>query len=213
MTSRESSDGGPNLVDRDILEPSSRRGVNPRDRGFVDLSREFDQERPLVLEIGSGKGRFLVESARHNPDRNYVGVEKSLHYYRVIVRKLDRFGLDNARVVNFDAAEVVEKMFPDESIDEVHIYFPDPWPRKKTKKRRIAQEQVLRTISARMKPEATGVFVTDHHDYFLDAIPEFEKVFECESGEVPETTAPRTNYEAKYREEGRPIYEVTFQRR
>lgn len=167
--------------------------------------------RPLVLEIGSGKGRFLLESALAHPERNHVGIEKSLHYYRVIVRKLERHQLDNAVVVNFDAVVVVERMFPDASLDEVHIYFPDPWPRKKRKKRRFAREANLRILKEKMKPTASGIFVTDHQGYFEDAVPEFEKVFDSlEAGEVDASIEPRTNYEAKYRSEGRPIYQVRF---
>lgn len=197
----------------EVLKPSNPYGINPRDAGFVDISSLFPAGRPLVLEIGSGKGRYLVESAKAAPEKDFVGIEKSLHYYRVILRKLERFGLENARAVNFDAAVVLDRMFPEESLDEIHIYFPDPWPRRKTKKRRIARETHLRVMEKRMKRDGFGLFVTDHQGYFEEAVPEFEAVFECESEDVPESVEPRTNYEEKYRAEGRPIYQIRFKRR
>ncbi|MBW3566080.1 MAG: hypothetical protein KY459_15325 [Acidobacteria bacterium] len=201
----------PSITERDALEPSSLLGINPRDRGFVPLDSrtEFGNDHPLALEIGSGKGSFLIRSAEQLPGINWIGIEKSLHYYRIIVNRLEKRSLINARIVNFDAEAVVKRMLPDETVDQVHIYFPDPWPRKKEKKRRIAREQKLLEIRRTMKPDAWGVFATDHREYFESAVPEFEKVFAIQAGELT-AGEPRTNYEAKYREEGRPIYEIRF---
>src|SRR5437588_11136384 len=106
--------------------------INPRETGFIrlDLAKVFGNDNPVVLEIGSGKGRFLTASAVEQPDVNFVGIEKSLHYHRVIRERIAKRGLVNVRLINFDAFPVLQKMLPDASIAEVHIYFPDPWPRK-----------------------------------------------------------------------------------
>ena len=186
-------------------------GINPRRDGVrpLDLASVFGNPNPVVLEIGSGKGRFLVESARANPGVNFLGIEKSLHYYRHILRRLATWSARNARIINYDASEVVSDMLADESIREVHIYFPDPWPRSKHQKRRIVRKDVLRNFMRILQPGGHGVYVTDHAESFESVVPELEEFFDVTAGEVT-GIPPRTNYEAKYREEGRPIYEVRF---
>ena len=188
-------------------------GINPRETGFVplDFAAVFGNRNPVVLEIGSGKGRFLISSATERPDANFVGIEKSLHYYRVIRERLEKRNLANARIMNHDAFPIMQKMIPDASVAEVHIYFPDPWPRPREQKRRIIRPEVLMEIGRILEPKGTGIYVTDHREYFEVAAPVIAEFFDSEAG-VPEGP-PRTNYEAKYRAAGRPIYEVRFTKR
>jgi tRNA (guanine-N7-)-methyltransferase len=197
-----------------LPEPSSRYGINPRDRGLeqIDLEAEFGSRRPVVLEIGSGKGRFLVESAIEHPELNFIGVEMALAYFRVVRKRIEKRELENVRVINYDARAVVAQMLADASVREIHIYFPDPWPKKKKKKRRFVQDDVLEQLERILEPEGIGYFVTDHEEYFESSVPLFSRRFEIEAGEVTDRE-PRTNYEAKYREEGRPIYEIRFRKR
>lgn len=189
--------------------------LDPRQSGFVpiDFEQFFGNRNPVVLEIGSGKGRFLVASATEHPDRNYLGIEKSLHYHRVIHDRVARRGLANVRLVNHDAFLVVQKMIGDAALAEVHIYFPDPWPRPREQKRRIIRPEALAEIRRTLVPGGLGVFVTDHRDYFEKAAPLIEEFFAAERRIPGPDDPPRTNYEAKYREEGRPIYEVRFTNR
>ena len=188
--------------------------INPRTDGFarLDLAVLFGNENPVILEIGSGKGRFLVEHATAHPELNVIGIEKSLHYHRVIVDRLVRRQLPNVRAINHDAYLVLREMIPDQSIDEIHIYFPDPWPRPRERKRRMVRPESLVEMRRVLKPEGRGWYVTDHREYYEKARPAFEEFFAVEGGEVFHTP-PRTNYEAKYQAEGRPIYEVRFRRR
>src|SRR5712691_1466510 len=113
--------------------PEANLVINPRESGFVrlDFAELFGNRNPLVLEIGSGKGRFLIASALEHPEINYLGIEKSLHYHRVIHSRALKRGLNNVRLINHDAFLVLQKMIPDASVAEVHMYFPDPWPRKR----------------------------------------------------------------------------------
>jgi tRNA (guanine-N7-)-methyltransferase len=188
-------------------------GINPRLEGIapLDFAAMFGNDDPVVVEIGSGKGRFLIEAARENRRVNYVGIEKSLHYYRVIEDRLRRANLVNARIVNFDASIVLEKMVGDRSVDEIHIYFPDPWPRPRERKRRMIRDEVMEQFVRVLKDGGGGVYVTDHAEYFAKAVPVLQRYFEVEAGK-PEGP-PRTNYEAKYRAEGREIYEARFRKR
>ena len=178
----------------------------------IDLREEFGNDHPVVLEIGSGKGRFLISEAIDRPERNFIGIEMALQYFRIIKDRLEKRNLPNAKVINFDAKQVVSRMFRDGSVSEVHIYFPDPWPKKKTKKRRFIRDDVLEQLVRILEPGGTGLFVTDHQEYFEDAVPVFERWFDIEAGEATGTD-PRTNYEAKYREEGRPIFEIRFRKK
>lgn len=186
--------------------------INPRETGFerLDLHALFGNDHPVILEIGSGKGRFLVTTAMERPDVNLIGIEKSLHYHRHIADRLRRRGLTSIRLINHDAFLVMQKMIPDASVSEVHIYFPDPWPRPKEQKRRIIRPEVLEEIRRILVDGGLGVYVTDHRDYFEKAAPVIEAAFRSERRIPGPDDPPRTNYEAKYREEGRPIYEVRF---
>lgn len=186
--------------------------INPRDTGFapLDFPALFHNANPVTLEIGSGKGRFLISSATEHRQRNFVGIEKSLHYHRVIRERVLKRDLTNIRLINHDAFPVMQKMFASESITEVHIYFPDPWPRKREQKRRIIRPEVLTEIRRVLVDGGFGIYVTDHREYFEAARPVIESFFRSETRVPGPDDPPRTNYEAKYRAAGREIYEVRF---
>lgn len=188
--------------------------IDPRETGFeaLNLAKLFGNTNPVILEIGSGKGRFLVTSAAERPDRNFIGIEKSLHYHRVIADRIERRKLTNIRLINHDAFLVMQKMLADRSIAELHIYFPDPWPRPREQKRRIIRPESLIEMRRVLADDGLGVFVTDHKAYFEKAAPLIEEFFRAERRIPGPDDPPRTNYEAKYREEGRPIYEVRFRK-
>lgn len=186
--------------------------INPREVGFhrLDLGELFGNDHPVILEIGSGKGRFLISTAIERPDRNLVGIEKSLHYHRVIRDRVLKRGLTNVRLINHDAFLVLRDMIPDAAIAELHIYFPDPWPRKKEQKRRIIRPEVLKEIRRVLADGGWGIYVTDHREYYESAAPLIEAEFRAERRIPGPDDPPRTNYEAKYRAEGRGIHEVRF---
>lgn len=186
--------------------------INPRDSGLIplDLAALFGNSHRVVLEIGSGKGRFLISSAMEQPDVNFLGIEKSLHYHRVIRERVAKRGLENVRLINYDAFPVLQKMIPDASLSEIHVYFPDPWPRKREQKRRIIRAEVLEEMRRALVDGGSGIYVTDHREYFEAAAPVVEQFFRVERRVPGPGDPPRTNYEAKYRAEGRPIYEVRF---
>ena len=201
-----------------MISPDNRHpapdtlSINPRDTGFLrlDLRDVFGNDHPVVLEIGSGKGRFLISSAMEQQERNFIGIEKSLHYHRVIAERVGKRGLGNVRLINHDAFLVLRDMIPDAALAEVHIYFPDPWPRKREQKRRIIRPEVLAEIRRVLVDSGWGIYVTDHREYFEAAAPLIAEVFRTETRIPGPEDPPRTNYEAKYRQEGRAIYEARF---
>ena len=194
-----------------IPHPSSLV-INPRDTGYIQLDfvQLFGNTNPVILEIGSGKGRFLISSAMEQPERNFIGIEKSLHYHRVIAERAGKRNLTNLRLINYDAFLVMQKMIAADSIAEIHIYFPDPWPRKREQKRRMIRGDVLTEIRRILVPGGAGIYVTDHREYYEAAAPLLGEFFKTEARTPGPEDPPRTNYEAKYRAEGRAIYEVRF---
>jgi tRNA (guanine-N7-)-methyltransferase len=192
----------------------SEFAIDPRESGFtrLDLHELFGNDRPVVLEIGSGKGRFLLSSAVERPDQNFIGVEKSLHYHRVIRERVKKRALTNVRLINHDAFLVMRDMLPDASIAEIHIYFPDPWPRQRYQKRRIIRPEALAEMRRVLVPGGLGIYVTDHKEYYEVAAAAIAAVFPTEARIPGPDDPPRTNYEAKYRAEGRAIHEVRFSR-
>ncbi len=188
--------------------------IDPRESGLLrlDFAQLFGDANPVVLEIGSGKGRFLIASAGERPDVNFLGIEKSLHYHRVIRDRVLKRALRNVRLINYDAFPVLREMIPDASLAEIHIYFPDPWPRKREQKRRIIRAEALAEIRRALAPGGSGIYVTDHRQYFEVAAPLIAGTFRAEARVPGPDDPPRTNYEAKYRKEGREIYEVRFWR-
>jgi tRNA (guanine-N7-)-methyltransferase len=199
------------LQDETTANPQIAFGINPRDTGFGRFEFEalFGNANPVALELGSGKGRFLMNSGVSRPDVNFLGVEKNLHYYRVIEKRLTRAGLPNTRIVNHDALRVLGEMIPEASIAEVHIYFPDPWPRKREQKRRLVRPEIAELLLRAMRADALGVYVSDHLEAFTAGREVLMHYFATDDRD-PLDTPPRTNYEAKYRAEGRTIYEVRF---
>ncbi len=186
--------------------------INPRDTEFapLDFAEVFGNTNRIVLEIGSGKGRFLIASAMEQPEINFVGIEKSLHYHRVIRDRVQKRGLRNVCLINHDAFPVLQKMIPEASVSELYIYFPDPWPRRREQKRRIIRPEALSEMRRALTAEGSGIYVTDHREYFEAAAPLIAEFFRSETRIPGPGDPPRTNYEAKYRAEGREIYEVRF---
>jgi tRNA (guanine-N7-)-methyltransferase len=180
----------------------------------LDAPELFGRRAPLEIEIGSGKARFLLESARAHPERDYVGVERALAYYRICRDRVARSGLPNARMVRADGRLFVETALAPASVRAFHIYFPDPWPKKRQKKRRLLDGIFLELAASRLEPGGLLRITTDHADYgtglgaILETVPALDRLA---WDAVP--APPPTHYELKYLREGRPIWRFLLRRR
>jgi len=186
----------------------------------LESVRIFGRAGPVHIEIGSGKGTFLVAQAQAQPEVNFLGIEWARKFYRHAVDRIGRWGLPNVRILRTDAATFLRDLVPAESVDCFHIYFPDPWPKKRHHKRRFLQSSNLEVLIRCLKPGGEIRMATDHADYFeqirqvtsahSDKLEEIE--FERPAGaRAVELTG--TNYERKYVKQSRPIYTIAFRKR
>ncbi len=186
----------------------------------INFAQVFGRCGLVHIEIGSGKGAFLVHQAQARPEVNFLGIEWAGKYYRYTVDRIGRWGLSNVRLIRADAATFLRDSVPDQSVDCFHIYFPDPWPKKRHHKRRLLQTSNLEMLIARLKPGGQIRIATDHEDYFrqiqdvtsacntlLEEI-EFERPAGANEGECT-----GTNYERKYVKESRAIHTAAFRKR
>ena len=201
---RPAVDRSANLVDFDALVPP------------IAWSAIFGDDAPVELEIGSGKGLFLANAAAARPDHRYLGVELARKYAGLAAERLAKRSLSNAKVLPGDARRFLNQYVPAGSVRTVHIYFPDPWWKTRHRKRRVFCDPFVVDVAHALEPGGEFHIATDVEEYFgvmgeiMAQHPEFEPL------PIPEPHAPEheldylTNFERKYRIEGRPIYRSIF---
>ncbi len=182
----------------------------------LDWSMLFENEHPVSVEVGSGKGLFLQNAATANPGMNFVGVELAKKYARRAAERVAKRGLANVKVWPGDAKLFLAKFVPATSVSAVHVYFPDPWWKSRHKKRRVFAEPLVNDIERTLKPGGSVWLATDVEEYYgviKDLMHSHEKFIwrEIEAPRDPEHELDYlTNFERKYRIEGRPIYRAHY---
>lgn len=179
----------------------------------------FGNANQVVCEIGSGKGRFLISSAGENPERNYLGIERAAKYHQLIRQRVERLGLTNVRLLNTDADHFVRTYVPPLSVHRYYILFPDPWPKKRHRKRRLVTEAFLDQLLPTLTPGGSIHYKTDYLDYFEQMLsvsrarPDLLEL-QCRTitPDQADPEAADTNFERKYLIQGRPIYAADYQK-
>lgn len=185
----------------------------------TDFAALFGNDHPVELEIGCGKGGFLLRMAQAHPDRNFLGIEWASQFYRFAADRMARWGVTNVRILRTDAKNFVIHRLAPGSLTALHVYHPDPWPKKRHHKRRLLTPDFVEAAVRSVVPGGRWAIQTDHAEYFEQirqvtaGRPELAEIpFEDPSfGTVGERT--ETNFEVKYLREGRTIYRVAFRRR
>ena len=131
----------------------------------IDLDSLFSKKQPIVMEIGYGMGEATWQIAKANPDINYLGVEVHMPGAGKLMAKLAENEVTNVRLIERDVFEVFHYIVKDASLDGVHLFFPDPWPKKRHFKRRIIQERFLSEVAAKLKPGGYLHIATDWVPY------------------------------------------------
>jgi tRNA (guanine-N7-)-methyltransferase len=167
--------------------------------------------KKFVLEIGSGKGAFLCQYAQNFPENRILGVEWDAYCANLTVKKLQKLGLENAAVIRGDLFYFLRNLMPGKSIDEIHMYFPDPWPKRRQQKNRlILREDFLEQVRRVLKPGPRLFYwATDHQEYNSITLRIFRnfpyaKILE-ENIALP-TYGIETGFEKKYKKDGRVVY-------
>jgi tRNA (guanine-N7-)-methyltransferase len=132
----------------------------------LDLAKLFPKSQPLEVELGCGDASFIAEYAARHPDRNFIGVERLLGRIRKLDRKGRRVGLTNLRGVRIECAYFLEYLLPLHSASALHVYFPDPWPKKKHRKNRLINERFAELAQVVLFPDGVVYLRTDDEDYF-----------------------------------------------
>ncbi len=180
----------------------------------IDWRAMFGNDHPVELEIGSGKGTFLTDQATSRPETNFFGIEWANWFYRYAADRMRRHNCMNARMIRADASVFVRDFVPDASISVLHIYFPDPWPKERQKKRRTVQPGFVPTVQRILTPAGRIQVVTDHKGYWDESIEPtirgsgLEVIDYSRPGTASDGEFVGTNFERKYQREGRPFYAI-----
>jgi tRNA (guanine-N7-)-methyltransferase len=174
----------------------------------------FGNAHPVELEIGMGKGTFLLEQARARPEVNFFGIEWARWFWRYASDRIRRAGCANVRTVRAEASFFLMEFVPAASLSVLHIYFPDPWPKARHHKRRLIRPAFMPLVERVLRPGGRLQVVTDHQGYFEENIDPSVRgshltvVDYNTPGTAGEGEFVGTNFERKYKREGRPFYAI-----
>jgi tRNA (guanine-N7-)-methyltransferase len=188
--------------------------------GLIDYQKVFQREAPRILEIGFGSGRSLLAMAKQHPEEDYIGIEMHKPGIGALLLGMELQMISNIRVYYADAVEVLSQCIPNESLDIVQIFFPDPWQKRKHHKRRLIQPEFVRMLAVKMKLHGTLHLATDWEDYaeemmkVLNGAEEFLNL--AGHGEFAERSSQRpvvTKFEDRGNRSGRKVWELQFAKR
>jgi tRNA (guanine-N7-)-methyltransferase len=183
----------------------------------LDYRQVFGRTAPVILEIGFGMGETTAALAAAHPEHDYLGLEVHAPGVGALLKRVDELRLGNVRVIRHDAVEVVADMIPPASLAGVHVYFPDPWPKKRHHKRRLLQPGFVHALSERLVPGGYLHAATDWEEYAaeilvtLAAEPLLRNTVET-FAERP-LWRPQTKFETRGRKLGHGVWDVVFRRR
>jgi tRNA (guanine-N7-)-methyltransferase len=179
----------------------------------LDLTRIFPKPQPLEVELGCGDASLLVEYAKRHPESNFIGVERLLGRLRKLDRQGRRAGLANLRGVRIESSYFMEYLLPPESVSALHIYFPDPWPKKRHHKNRLVNERFLKITRAALTPDGVVYLRTDDGDYFGQMTGVFGAGAEFQKIETPSELAELpTDFEREFRAHGIGTLRVAYRK-
>lgn len=191
----------------------STEGVEPP----IAWPQIFGNDHPVELEIGSGKGLFLANAGAARPDHNFFGIELARKYARRAADRVAKLGLGNVRVLPGDALLFMNRFVPPASLAALHVYFPDPWWKARHKKRRVFGPPLIKDAERTLIPGSKLHVVTDVEEYFgvITALMAENDRFRLLPAATPHDATHEldylTNFERKYRLEGRPIHRALYQ--
>jgi tRNA (guanine-N7-)-methyltransferase len=206
------------------MSPGQRRAYERyRDRYCVpylerplDLSELFPGFRDVTVEVGFGMGRATAEIAASNPETAYLGIEVHTPGVGKLLSLIVERGLRNVRIIEHDAVAVFTHMIPEESLAGIHIFFPDPWPKKRHHKRRLVNQVNIGLFLRALRPGGYIHLATDWQEYadrILETLSNTDGIENTACGFAPRPAwRPVTAFERKGSEQGRPVHEIIFRK-
>ena len=196
MTASLPGDASLEVFPRDILLP-------------LDFLELFPEVRPLEVDLGSGSGKFILAAAQRFPDRHFLGVERLLGRVRQTQRNAIRLGLANLRLLRLEINYTVRYLIPANSVSKFHLYFPDPWPKRRHRARRLVNSEFLAAIAIALVADGELWIKTDHASYF-------EQICRVANGshslfasrEWSDDDYPVSDFEKDFLDRGLPIYRL-----
>jgi len=168
----------------------------------LDLERLFGRAAPRILEIGFGMGETTAAIAQEHPENDYLGIEVHTPGVGSLLKRIAELHLENLRIIQHDAVEVVQHMIAPDALDGVHVFFPDPWPKKRHHKRRLVQPPFVALLASRMKPGATVHACTDWEEYAQQMLQVLSADRALENTAVDYAERPESRPETKFERRG-----------
>ena len=188
----------------------------PYSREPLDLDRVFGRAAPKILEIGFGMGETTARIAASHPGNDYLGIEVHAPGVGSLLQRIAAPGLSNVRIIQHDAVEVLESMIAPACLDGVHVFFPDPWPKKRHHKRRLIQPPFVALLASRMKQGAYVHVATDWEDYaqqIMEVLSIEPLLANTADGYVPRPgQRPLTKFEDRGLKLGHGVWDLVFRR-
>ncbi len=184
----------------------------------VNFAEIFDNDAPLIVEIGFGNGDSLAKMAADNPNKNYIGIEVHRPGVGHLLMKIDEMQLSNVRIYCHDAIEILEKRVPNESLAGLHLFFPDPWHKKKHHKRRIVRDSFVELLARKLAQNGYFHAATDWENYaewmldILNRAPNFENLSSTQTFCERPDYRPLTKFEQRGIRLGHGVWDVMFKR-
>lgn len=182
----------------------------------LDFSKIFGNDNPVVIEIGFGMGESTIEIAKTNPNINYLGLEVFLFGFSKVLVNIEKEDLKNLKIMRFDATDVVKNLIEDNSISGFHIFFPDPWPKKKHHRRRLINDDFVKLLTSKLKKGGYIYCATDWEDYanqMLEVLSNNNDLQNPYPGFAPRISwRPVTGFETKGLKQNFKINEVWFEK-
>ena len=199
--------------DIEAIQKAKDAGVLIFPKGnVIRFKKNFKNENDVVIDIGFGNGNLLYEIAKKNSDINFIGIEVYRHGVGKLLKKIIQTNIKNINIINDDAYEILDKNIEDNSVKGISIFFPDTWPKKKHKKRRLVNSTFLELMISKVKEGGFIKVVTDIEDYAND----MKSIFNCSNGikQIKElklfNNRDVTKYELKGIEKGHSIFDLSY---
>lgn len=190
----------------------------PESEAAHDLAAVFGRKAPITLEIGFGNGDALADLALQHSERNFLGIEVHRPGVGHLLQRLEKENISNVRIAPRDAVDVLRNEISDDALDEVLVYFPDPWPKKRHHKRRLIQTEFAMLLCAKLMPGGLLQLATDWADYaeqmrdILNGTPGLENLSDENGFAITPRSRGQTRFEARGIARGNDVYDLAYRR-